>query len=884
MTEPVINVDLCQQLKELLDVKEPDLDAVKDTLSRISNTGSLDSTWSPVIAAIKNNQEKALDLLLDSGFFIDTVYTKHSGIYSWCAVGAAIDAGNYKLAKRLVKDWKASSDSVRLDRETLLTTAITRSDWPIVALLLEDLKASPNQCVKVDSIGGHVWSIHLAIWSDFYKGHSDWRMTKLLLKNGANLLNQSDWDVVNGKVLLGIQKGTKGNAATFAEALKGINQGRIEDSCLDGLIEMLKEHNIIQDINAKIKACKSVSLSDLAGLNNSKVFFSSPLVTAAKHGRYDLVELMVRTLGFDVNAFEEVTGMNPLAAAVESRNTEMVRYLVKELGAKVDSPLMLELVPGKKFKCSSLALAVDKNLSDPEMWKLLVEEFGADVNLALEVEGHTTSLLNHAIYRIKDQKSCNIISLLLSYGAKTDKIGWSWLGDEFRLVAPIEQALHLQARGNDDLLWLEVVFKLSTVLVREENERLKNLEPEDLIQEAETERLLSDWHRTKMMTHLGVLTQKIDAASLNDEKIKILKSKKDYLTEEEVANKEREFWRKVSKSRSIEAEIKSILKHENYMTEKDIQRKKAEAEQIQKKCFTCERKLLVANLLQCSKKLKPHSFCTKCIGNKKQCPWCESEYFSKISYTTRTPPSSPLEPMSQIVDPIIAEAEWLLARLQTLRDSKDLLAPDELEILTRKHEAEIERANILNRLIATQKKTGDPEYLSRFKKSLKEVKTALGMPNRQNVDDFQQGSVTVSTPLRACPGAESLATAVASNNNHPPMADPQVESWKGVESGETSSTDHDEPGATEGAPAGAGVQSEPPKYRFWVPRSILSDDDYENGAQDTTEEANATWPNDLDDSGSQNDPVPDRIIYNDFFAPQPTTSVSRVPDMPRFWN
>ena len=827
MAEATINIDLCQKLKELLEVMEPDLDGVKDTISRIPDSYKKrqESSWSPVITAIKNHQEEVLDVLVKAGFLVNGILTGQAGIYGWCAVGAAVDANNYKLAKHLVDAFEASANLVRMGRETLLTTAITRSDWPIVTLLLEELKANPNLCVQYDSDGGQISPIHLAIWNDFYKARSDWRMTKLLLKNGAKVTTQSDWNVLNGKILLGVQKGTKGNASNFAEALKATNPGRIDETSLDFLIELLKEQSTIQDLCSRIEANQSVSLSALGSLNSTKAFPSSPLVTAAKHGRYDLVELMVRTLGFDVNAPEEWTGLNPLAAAVECGDTHMVRYLVKELGANVDAPLELELVPGKKFKCTTLTVAVDQDLYDPEMWRLLVEELGADVNLDLEVDGYLTSLLHHAIFRIQDQKSTKILALLLSYGAKADKISWTWLSHGLCQVTPLELAVHLQARSKDDLLWYEVAYKLTNILFKEETDKMKKMESEDLIHHAEKERLLFEWHRLKMNSHQEILAQKLGAANQNVDKIKDLQSKKDYMTEEEISTKEKEFWRKVSKSKAIEAEIKSIVKHENYMTEEKLQLKKDQLKQVKQTCLVCEKKFSPDDLKQCKKKNRSHIFCNRCTHNKPHCAWCRSESFafanSAVDYAAIT--------VGEFVDPMIAEAERLLERLKALQDSKDLLSKEELEIQTRKHEAEIERATILNKLISSIKKTGDPDFSNQFKNTLKSLRTMLGTP-----DDH----------LTAAPAVEALATAEPEAANSLLMADPEDETSERREA-EGSFTEEEELDLPADVVEEAPPRSALPNRSIWAPQDDSYDEENDNEsfeAQAPAPGINVVWP------------------------------------------
>ena len=98
---------------------------------------------------------------------------------------------------------------------------------------------------------------------------------------------------------------------------------------------------------------------------------SSPLVFAVQEGRQDLVHLIVKVLEFnvDVDANEEFSGMTPLAAAVESGNTGMIKYLVNSLGANVNQPFRLT----ERFKPDvegSVALIALKNL-DQNMIKFL---------------------------------------------------------------------------------------------------------------------------------------------------------------------------------------------------------------------------------------------------------------------------------------------------------------------------------------------------------------------------------------------------------------------------------------------------------------------------------------------------------------------------------
>ena len=61
-------------------------------------------------------------------------------------------------------------------------------------------------------------------------------------------------------------------------------------------------------------------LNFLTKINPKKKFVRSPLVHATSKGRQDLVHLMVKFLEFDVDACEDISGINPLLIAVSARN------------------------------------------------------------------------------------------------------------------------------------------------------------------------------------------------------------------------------------------------------------------------------------------------------------------------------------------------------------------------------------------------------------------------------------------------------------------------------------------------------------------------------------------------------------------------------------
>ncbi len=63
-------------------------------------------------------------------------------------------------------------------------------------------------------------------------------------------------------------------------------------------------------------------------LNHKKNFLRSPLVYAASKGRQDLVQTLVQTFGYEIDAIEELTGLNALGAAVHSGDKVLFELFV----------------------------------------------------------------------------------------------------------------------------------------------------------------------------------------------------------------------------------------------------------------------------------------------------------------------------------------------------------------------------------------------------------------------------------------------------------------------------------------------------------------------------------------------------------------------------
>jgi hypothetical protein len=75
-------------------------------------------------------------------------------------------------------------------------------------------------------------------------------MTKLLLALGANTTTASSWGNERDTIILGFYNAEycKGNAPTFAKALKKINSGQLSEESMERMIELtLEEVFLTQD-------------------------------------------------------------------------------------------------------------------------------------------------------------------------------------------------------------------------------------------------------------------------------------------------------------------------------------------------------------------------------------------------------------------------------------------------------------------------------------------------------------------------------------------------------------------------------------------------------------------------------------------------------------
>ncbi len=105
----------------------------------------------------------------------------------------------------------------------------------------------------------------------------------------------------------------------------------------------------------------------------------SPLVSAVEAKRKDLIQLMVKDLGFDIDSickqtfyFSGAYLYSALSKAIENGDEDMIRFLIDEMKATVNINYCREKLQ------SPLIYAI--RLRKFQIVKLLVEQLGADVN------------------------------------------------------------------------------------------------------------------------------------------------------------------------------------------------------------------------------------------------------------------------------------------------------------------------------------------------------------------------------------------------------------------------------------------------------------------------------------------------------------------------
>jgi ankyrin repeat protein len=151
-------------------------------------------------------------------------------------------------------------------------------------------------------------------------------------------------------------------------------------------------------------------LEKISDRRRSKWGEHSPLVSAVKAKRKDLIKVMIKEFGFDPNSKRNQFPFSALAAAIINNDEDMVRFLVVEMKAKVNTNKCNTTFP------SPLMYAVSH--SHLQIVKLLVEELGADVNFKVSrnEDGSNPFLALHsAIYQIFLRLVLSSIAVMANY-------------------------------------------------------------------------------------------------------------------------------------------------------------------------------------------------------------------------------------------------------------------------------------------------------------------------------------------------------------------------------------------------------------------------------------------------------------------------------------
>jgi hypothetical protein len=139
------------------------------------------------------------------------------------------------------------------------------------------------------------------------------------------------------------------------------------------------ENEILQklclNISSKNPSVEEVKkeLQKISNRGRSEWGEHSPLISAVIAKRKDLIKIMIQNLGFDIDSiYEKKFFKSGLSKAIDNNDEDMVRFLVVEMKAKVNTNKCAFVCP------SPLMYAILHNRL--QIVKLLVEELGADAN------------------------------------------------------------------------------------------------------------------------------------------------------------------------------------------------------------------------------------------------------------------------------------------------------------------------------------------------------------------------------------------------------------------------------------------------------------------------------------------------------------------------
>ena len=165
----------------------------------------------------------------------------------------------------------------------------------------------------------------------------------------------------------------------------------MEEKIIENLCDKIEKRN------PKVEKVKR-ELEKISNRGRIKWGKCSPLVSAVHAKRKDLIKLMIEDFGFDVDSSCEMRPASALLVAIVTSDEDMTRFLVVEMKAKVNINYHNSF-----WKATPLIFAIWN--SKLQMVKLLVEEFGADVNFKASTnkDGSNPFLALHmAIYNKKE--------------------------------------------------------------------------------------------------------------------------------------------------------------------------------------------------------------------------------------------------------------------------------------------------------------------------------------------------------------------------------------------------------------------------------------------------------------------------------------------------
>jgi len=147
----------------------------------------------------------------------------------------------------------------------------------------------------------------------------------------------------------------------------------------------------------------------------------------------------------------------------------------------------------------------------------------------------------------------------------------------------------------------------------------------DFVDRVKEEALLAKWHQLRLKTVQELSAEKLTTSRANEAKIKDLKAKEDFMSEEDVKAEEIKFRLKVKKPKE---EISSIIKSKSYLSKHDLKLKKDEEEREKWQCRQCG---VTYPLNQLSKCGGCGFYCNRCCRLGKYCNYCGSYQLVAIS-------------------------------------------------------------------------------------------------------------------------------------------------------------------------------------------------------------------------------------------------------------